>query len=174
MLTSRCPLLPILRKLVRSIAFIMRWMILIAPNLTTQEYRQRSGADQRLSGLLMIQGPLLITRPRPWAKPRVENGNLAGSQPPTAHRLFDWLRAGVTVKGQDKWSFVKLHTHGAQENNAAVLLGPAMSQLHRALRELSAHQGFQFYYVTAREMAQLVMQAENNLPAPDFDRLGWN
>jgi hypothetical protein len=125
-------------------------------------------------GLLMIQGPLLISQSSLFAKPRVENGNLAGSQPPTAARLADWLRAGVGVSGQDQWLFIKLHTHGAQERNAEVLLGPAMCQLHKALGELSSNQGFQYFYVTAREMAQLVAQAESGLTAPDFERLSWD
>ncbi len=124
--------------------------------------------------LLMIQGPLLITQRRPWAKPRLENGTLAGSQPPTAQRLDDWLRASVTVTGQDKWVFIKLHTHGAQEVNTDVLLGPAMSRFHQALHDFSAKRGFDFFYVTAREMAQLVLQAEKACSVPDFDRLGWD
>jgi len=132
------------------------------------------GIRPAASRLLMIQGPLLVTQSRPWTRPCVENGNLSASQPPTAQRLSDWLRAGVSVTGQDKWLFIKLHTHGAQENNAAVLLGQEMSQLHQSLGEASADHGFQFFYVTAREMAQLVAQAENEFSAPDFDRLGWD
>jgi hypothetical protein len=124
-------------------------------------------------GLLMIQGPLLITQSRPWKRPRLENGNLTGAQPPSAQRLRDWLRARVTVRGQNKWSFVKLHTHGAQERNVAVLLGPAMGRFHQALHNMAADRGFQFFYVTAREMAQLVVQAEKGLAVPDFDRLNW-
>jgi hypothetical protein len=122
----------------------------------------------------MIQGPLLITQPRPWAKPRLENGMIAGSQPPTAQRLADWLRAGVSVQGRNEWLFIKLHTHGAREDNTAVLLGPAMKQLHWALRDVSAKHGFEFFYVTAREMAQLVLQAERGFSVPDFERLGWH
>ncbi len=121
----------------------------------------------------MIQGPLLVTQSRPWKKPRLENGNLAGSQPPSAERLSDWLRAGVKVQGQDQWLFIKLHTHGAKEQNTAVLLGPAMSRFHQALKELSADREFQFFYVTAREMAQLVAQAERKLSVPDFSCLSW-
>ncbi len=119
-------------------------------------------------GLLLIQGPLLITQRHLWTRPRVENGALAASQPPTAQRLADWLRAGVSVRGREDWLFVKLHTHGAREDNAAVLLGPPMQQLHGALRDLSAALGFDYFYVTAREMAQLVRQAEQGGATPDF------
>ena len=132
------------------------------------------GVRPAAGGLLMIQGPLLITQLRPWTRPRVENGNLIASQPPTVQRLCDWLRASVSVGGQDKWLFIKLHTHGAQEDNATLLLGREMGQLHQTLRDFSADRGFQFFYVTAREMAQLVAQAEREFSAPDFDQLGWD
>lgn len=131
------------------------------------------GARRVLDGLLMIQGPLLVTQTRFWSKPRVENGNLAGTQPPTAERIDDWLRAGVSVKGHEKWSFIKLHTHGAQEQNADMLLGPGMHQFHQALKMTAARRSFEYFYVTAREMAQLVIQAEQGFATPDFDRLTW-
>jgi hypothetical protein len=125
-------------------------------------------------GLLMIQGPLMVRQPRLWKKPRLENGNLSGSQPPSARRFVDWLRADVKVSGHDSWVFIKLHTHGAPERNAAVLLGPEMQRFHEKLNDFSAHRGFEYYYVTAREMAQLVKQAEAGQLAPDFDSLGWD
>lgn len=133
------------------------------------------GTPPPRDGLLMIQGPLLISRRAPGRgyKPRLENGDLSGSSPPSPHRLQAWLRAGVGVSGRPDWLFIKLHTHGAQEQNAAVLLGEPMQQLHQGLRRLSSERAFAFYYVTAREMAQLVRQAELGWKAPDFDRLSW-
>jgi hypothetical protein len=133
------------------------------------EVGQRPGAGS----LLMIQGPLLMTRRRLWSKPRLENGNLAGSQPPSAARLADWLRAGVRVRGHEQWLFVKLHTHGAKEANTAVLLGEPMRRFHSALRQYAHDNQFEYFYVTAREMAQLVVQAEQSMSKPDFHRLGW-
>ncbi len=132
------------------------------------------GREPVADGLMMIQGPLLVSQSRPWRKPGIENGNIMGSQPPSLPRLYDWLRARVSVKGQGNWSFIKLHTHGAQEKNSAVLLGEPMAQFHHSLRDVSANCGFQFFYVTAREMAQLVSQAERGHDGPDFDRLGWH
>ncbi len=124
-------------------------------------------------GLLMIQGPLLIRQPRPWSKPRVENGDVTGSHPPSVTRLWNWLRAAVSVVGHEQWLFLKLHTHGAKDSNTPVLLGPPMRQLHQALRDAAAQREFQYYYVTARELAQLVSQAERGLAVPDFDGLAW-
>ena len=130
------------------------------------------GMDPPLNSLPIIQGPLAVTF-RGLGKPRVENGNLSGSQPPDPCRIPAWVRAGVAVRGRDDWGFIKLHTHGAQETNTDVVLGTAMSELHDGLRDLARERGFAFYYVTAREMAQLVIQARRGVQVPDFDRLVW-
>ena len=125
-------------------------------------------------GLLMIQGPLLVVRREgTWCRPQVENGNLSLAQPPSIHRLRSWLRAGVGVRGCADWSFVKLHTHGAQERCSDLLLGDAMVDFHRDLHTYAQRFGIQYFYVTAREMAQLVHQAEAGLAAPEFASLSW-
>lgn len=134
--------------------------------------RASVGREPPEGGLLMISGPLVVTGGG-LRRPRVENGNLSGSQPPDARRIEDWVRAGVCVAGRDDWLFVKLHTHGAAEKNADVLLGDAMSRFHAGLRELAGSRGFAYYYVTAREMAWLADQAREGTERPDFDRLGW-
>lgn len=125
--------------------------------------------------LLMIQGPLLLSVARQKVLPKVqiENGNLSGSQPPSERRVKRWLQAGVSVSGREDWVFIKLHTHGAQEANMKVLLGDPMLQLHTALSDLSVANNFMYYYVTAREMAQLVHLAESGAESVGFDRLGW-
>ena len=127
------------------------------------------GADPPESGLLMIQGPLLLTQSRPWHKPRIENGNVAASQPLLAGRIDNWLRARVCVTGHPKWQFIKLHTHGAQEKNADVWLGPHARAFHESMQAVADQRGFQYYYVTAREMAVMVRQAEQGLVEPRFD-----
>lgn len=118
--------------------------------------------------LLMIQGPLLLVQSRHWSKPKIENGNLSGSQPPSHDRVNEWLRAGVSVKGREDWVFIKLHTHGAQESNAKVLLGDSMRSMHEGLRRSSMKRGFKYHYVTAREMAELVQQARQGQEEPSL------
>lgn len=127
------------------------------------------------SSLLLIQGPLLLTFFAKKGLPKVciENGNLSGSQPPSLSRVQRWLQAGVSVSGRPDWLFIKLHTHGAQEDNMRVLLGEPMRQLHHAFNVLSKSNGFQYFYVTAGEMAQLVHQAESDIESVDFEQLGW-
>lgn len=136
----------------------------------------RARVDQRRpdGSLMMIQGPLVLSRSPDSLKPSVENGNLIATQPPRPDRIDDWMRAGVCVEGHPQWLFIKLHTHGAQEKNSEVLLGPAMRRFHEALRDRAEERGFEYFYVTAREMAQLVHQAEQRLGSPDFDSLHWS
>ena len=133
------------------------------------------GMQPPKDSLLMIQGPLLVTLERGSVLPRLrlENGNLAGTQAPTLRRIQRWLQAGVSVSGRPDWIFVKLYTHGAQESNMEVVLGEPMCQMHQALNELSISNGFQYFYVTARELAQIVHQAEAGLTSVDFDGLAW-
>jgi hypothetical protein len=118
------------------------------------------------NGLLMIQGPLLVDWSwRKWGLiPRVENGNLQKTQPPDENRLKLWMRAGIKVLSRPNWLFVKLHTHGVNEPNQEVLLGKPMVHLHELLRERADRDPrFRFHYVTAREMANLALAAEQSM-----------
>jgi hypothetical protein len=122
------------------------------------------GSAPRPEGsLLLVQGPLLLNwKSRKWGLlPRIENANIQGSQPPSMQRLELWLRARVQVPSRPDWFFVKLHTHGAPENNQAVVLGEPMRRFHQALAQRAAEDPyFHYYYVTAREMYNLVRAAE--------------
>ena len=118
------------------------------------------------NSLLLIQGPLLFDwSRRKWGlMPRIENACLQGNQAPNGHRLVLWLRSRIQVPQRPDWYFVKLHTHGANEQNMPVLLGPAMQVFHQHLHELSrSNKSFFFHYVTAREMTNLVHAAESGL-----------
>jgi hypothetical protein len=131
------------------------------------------------NSLLMIQGPLLFNwRRRKWGLvPRVENSCLQWNQAPTLERLDLWLRARVQVPSRPDWFFVKLHTHGAPEWNADVLLGEPMVRFHEALaRRAAEDRHFHFHYVTAREMYNLARAAEAGWDGPvdgarDFELL---
>jgi len=115
------------------------------------------------NGLMLIQGPLVLDwGRRKWGLvPRIENGCIQSNQPATIERLPAWLNAGVQVPGRPDWYFVKLHTHGAPEWNQKVLLGEPMVQFHHDLASHARNDAnFQFHYVTAREMYNLVRAAE--------------
>jgi hypothetical protein len=121
------------------------------------------------NSLLMIQGPLLLDwqRRKFGVLPGVENACLQKNQPPSRNRLELWLRAGVKIPTRPNWYFVKLHTHGVNEPNQDVLLGEPMVQFHELLAEESKRDSlFRFHYVTAREMANIALAAEQNLDVP--------
>ncbi len=129
----------------------------------------RVGRNRPQDGLLMIQGPLVFDwSDRKWGVvPRLENGDLTGRRPATLDRLKLWTSAGVSVAGREDWRFLKLHTHGAQESNLEMFLGGAMRRFHEDLRQLAEdHPQLKYYYVTAREMANLVHQAERGELVP--------
>jgi hypothetical protein len=131
--------------------------------------------------LLLIQGPLLLN----WGSckwgclPRVENACLQGNQPPSLARLKLWLRAHVQVPSRPDWFFVKLHTHGCNPHNQAVLLDKPMVQFHEALASRAQNDDhFHYHYVSAREMFNLVKAAEAGWTASVADALDfqlvWN
>lgn len=129
----------------------------------------RVGRMPPADGLLMVQGPLAWDfGDRKWGVlPRLENGDLTGRRPPSIDRLRLWTGCGIGIEGKDDWVFVKLHTHGAQEANLEMLLGEPAVRFHSQLREMAdRNPTFRYYYVTAREMADLVLQAERGLETP--------
>jgi hypothetical protein len=120
-------------------------------------------APQPPNSLMLIQGPLLLDwGNRKWGlAPRIENACIHETLPPTLPRAWLWLKARVQVPARPDWFFVKLHTHGAREPNAEVLLGDAAVRFHEALaRQAEADPDFHYHYVTAREMYNLAKAAE--------------
>jgi len=112
-------------------------------------------------GLIMIQGPLALNFKR-GLKPRIENGDITGHNPPTENRIDLWVNQQISVKNLPDWVFVKVHTHGAQENNMEGLLGSSLEQLWSYL-ETKYNDGVQYalHYVSAREMYNIIKAAED-------------
>ena len=80
--------------------------------------------------LTLITGPLGVTfgAPGRW-KPQLENGDLAHYRPPAPHRVGAWLSLAPRI---DDHAFIKLFAHGAQEKNAACLLGGGLDLMFRS------------------------------------------
>jgi hypothetical protein len=113
--------------------------------------------------MLLIQGPLVFDwrRPKWGVAPRLENGCLQETQPPSLERLANWLRARVQVPGRPDWYFVKLHAHGAPEDAHGALLDEPMVRFHEGLAERARENPrFRYHYVSAREMYNLAKAAE--------------
>ena len=115
--------------------------------------------------LLLIQGPLGLNwnRRKSGVLPRIDNGDLTASNPPTIERLKLWLDLQIHVQGRPEWVFVKLHTHGAPSPNREMLLGEPMHRFHADLaRFMAEHRGeYALHYVSAREMINLLHAAED-------------
>ena len=83
------------------------------------------------------------------------------------------MQQGIGVVGRPEWVFVKVHTHGAPEKQAASLLGDDGRALHRALtQQYNDGQRWRLHYVTAREMfnvARAAMDGKAGDPNAYFD-----
>ncbi len=135
--------------------------------------RARVGEMHR-DRLLMIQGPLALARRPGRMTPRIETSTLQASDPPSPHRVETWVDQDIHVAGRPEWVFVKVHTHGAPEPNAASLLGPGGRALHEHLAaRFNDGRRWVLHYVTAREMfnvAVAAMEGADGDPRAHFDR----
>lgn len=116
------------------------------------------------SHLLLVQGPLgLNWERRKWGGvPRIENGDLSGSNPPTLDRIRIWIRLGIHVQGRPDWVFIKLHTHGCNPQNMATLLADPMRRFYdHLLGHYNDGKTFSVHFVTAREMVNIIHAAED-------------
>lgn len=113
--------------------------------------------------LLLVQGPLGLNwrdRRRGFL-PRVENADIRSNYPPTPARVDGWVEAGIHVEGRPEWVFVKVHTHGAPEKDAEVVLGPAIEAMHAQLeRQYNDGEQYVLHYVSSREMFNIIKAAE--------------
>jgi hypothetical protein len=117
--------------------------------------------EVRRDRLLMIEGPLgFALRPGAVPKPRIENAAVTADDPATPARVRSWVRAGIHVAGRPEWVFVKVHTHGAPEKQAASLLGEGGRAMHAELTtRYNDGRRWRLHYVTAREMYNIAIAA---------------
>ena len=102
--------------------------------------------------LLMIPGPLGLR----WFDrllPRMEHGEIAHQDLPTAYRVRRWLSLAPRI-GRNV--FIKLYAHGAHEKNSAALLHGGLDRLFELLPLECRRQGHELHYVSTWEMRQAV------------------
>jgi hypothetical protein len=104
--------------------------------------------DGKEGDLLMIPGPLGL-RWRDRLVPRMENGELASYDPPSAYRARRWLDLAPQF-GTD--IFVKLFTHGTQERHSQLLLTTGLEQLFADVANEARARNCEIYFVSAWEM----------------------
>jgi hypothetical protein len=110
--------------------------------------------------ILLVQGPLALSRRPDRLGIRIESAEVRANDPATPKRARTWLEQAIHVEGRPEWVFVKLHTHGAPEAEAASLLGKGGDALHRILTtQYNDGKKWKLHYVTAREMYNVAMAA---------------
>ncbi len=121
--------------------------------------RARVG-DMRQDRILLVTGPLTLAVRAGRIPLAIEAGDLTAALPPDAARVRRWVAQDIHVEGRPEWVFVKVHTHGAQERNAASLLGAGGRALHETLTSTyNDGRRWVLHYVTAREMYNIAVAA---------------
>lgn len=124
--------------------------------------RVRVGGQEE-GELMIVQGPLGFRwRSRKFGLiPRIENSDIRAVAPPSKDRIDAWVNTGIHVQGRPEWTFVKIHTHGAEDCDMDTLLGKAMDEAYTYL-ESKYNDGtkWKLHYVSAREMYNIAKAAE--------------
>ncbi|MGH7491791.1 MAG: hypothetical protein ACREOO_05300 [bacterium] len=112
--------------------------------------------------LMILQGMIEVyARNFILGKSIVEKSNLDFHDLPSPERIDQWIRCNVHVAGRRDWVFVKVHTHGAREENFEVCFGEHADMMHAYLEErYNDGNRFKLHYVSAREAYNLVKAAE--------------
>jgi hypothetical protein len=94
--------------------------------------------------------------------PRIENASLTTANWGRRDRIQAWLDCHVHVKGRPDWLFVKLHTHGAIEQDMPALFGDRAMEMHRLLNEhYNDGKRYRLHYITARQAMNVIRAAEH-------------
>jgi len=98
--------------------------------------------------LLMIPGPLGL-RWRGRLVPRMETAEIASYDPPTSYRVRRWLDLAPRI---GEHAFLKLYTHGAQNDNLKFLLSHGLDDFFSLTREEACRRGAKMHFVSAWQM----------------------
>jgi len=109
-------------------------------------------------GLMIIQGPLALN----WKRMKTENSSITMENPPTKDRVDLWVKQSIGVKGRPGWVFVKVYTHGAQDNNLVDEYFKNLDSMFGYLEDkYNDGVNYKLHYVTAREMYNIVRAVES-------------
>lgn len=112
--------------------------------------------------LLLVQGPLSLN----WKNrkfgliPKIENGDIRHNQLPLPERMDMWVDQHICMEGREDWVFVKIHTHGTQEQDMEALLGKPMDDFYTYLEQkYNDGENYVLHYVNAREVYNIIRAA---------------
>jgi hypothetical protein len=120
--------------------------------------------------LLLVPGPLGMNLRGGRILPRLETGELAVYDPPLWGRARSWLDLAPQL-GEN--TFIKLFSHGAQEENSAMLLGGGLDACFEDVRLECERRRYELYYASAWEM-RLAIEAVRKGADPLTDVLAGN
>ncbi len=124
-----------------------------------QAERARVGL-RRDDRMLIVTGPIALSRRPGSLQPRIESAAITAKDPGTAARVRTWVEQGISVEGRPEWVFVKVHTHGAPEREAASLLGDGGRAMHEVLTtRYNDGRDWVLHYATARETFNVAIAA---------------
>jgi len=113
--------------------------------------------------IMLITGPVGLNwqQRKKGFMPQIENSDVRASMPPTKDRIDLWVDTAISVKGKPDWLFIKIHTHGTQEQDMDTLLGQPFYDMCQYLDEkYNDGKEYALHYVSAREMYNIVKAAE--------------
>ena len=110
---------------------------------------------------LIVQGPLVtdLQRTLRSVRPVLENGAITGANPPTLHRWSLWKQAQVRVAGRPDWLFIKVFCHSMNPTQKDAVIGDGFRHFLTALVDGAADRKETLHFVTAREMANILLAA---------------
>jgi hypothetical protein len=127
-----------------------------------QRYGRNLQAERPITKLpFIVQGPWMLDFDRNSRSGlgRLDNGAITGRNPASLRRLGLWKDAGITVAGRPDWLFIKLHTHGMDPVDSENVLRAPMQQFLAALIDGAAERKEILHFVSAREMANIILAA---------------
>ncbi len=122
--------------------------------------------------LMIITGPLALNWRRLKKKifPQIENSDIRGNMPPSSDRIDLWVNTQISVKNKEDWLFIKIHTHGTQEESMDTLLGkPFVDMCEYLENTYNDGKKYKLHYVSAREMYNIIKAAEADVQGEPGD-----
>lgn len=114
--------------------------------------------------LMLITGPVGLNwkHRKKGIFPQIENSDIRTAMPPTKDRVDLWVDSAISVEGKPDWLFIKVHTHGTQEQDMDTLLGKPFEQMNEyLLSKYNDGKNYVMHFVSAREMYNIVKAAES-------------
>ena len=115
-----------------------------------------------IDALMLIQGVMgLRYDDKKIKKIAIEYSDLNFNSNPTVNRMQYWLKNALTIKGKPNFKFIKLHTHGAPENNWEANWGKEANEAYTYLEDICIDsEKYSLHYVAAREMYNFIKAIE--------------